>query len=491
MSKSEESEESEIYIKLKNFLSDPHKFKETLDSLSKDECHNALKHRYEDDNTLLHMAIIDDKKSCITVIVNKLLQYKLLDVIGLQNSEGNTVLHLEVIYEAGIADMLRCMLKDMLRKDEPKPRFLPDDSSDVVEYIRTVIGLPNSEGNTVLHLAVLETNKNAWGVFLKIVSKDKRYEVLMLKNNDGNSVLHLAVLGCVSVTGMSKAVYEVFSESVEDAVELRRVSRSVLRDAVMLENKKKNDSPLCFSVLHLAIFYEDLEFIEIILKNFSPDIWVQESSQNRNALHFAAANEVLITKILRTLSKSQILDAVIVKDQLGFTPLHWAAKAGKVACIEEILKHFTPEQCLKAVVTLNDLKRNMLHYAADKVECIKVILEKVGKNSEELLKAFMTQDLSGDGDTPLHLAAKAGNVACIEAIVEHLTPEQCLKVGGALNGKGNTVGHILAEHPSMACSKILDKLSKGLPPPVDDAKTFLTSQGCEKGITPGGHAVLL
>ncbi|QQR49178.1 ankyrin repeat domain-containing protein [bacterium] len=93
-----------------------------------------------------------------------------------------------------------------------------------------------------------------------------------------------------------------------------------------------------------------------------------------------------------------------IKDSDGFTPLHFAAARGHLACVTVLLNAHAN------VNTQSDTGETPLHFAAryNRLECVTLLLSH--SNINELA-------INENGLTPLHHAAAQGHINCVKALV--------------------------------------------------------------------------
>uniref|UniRef100_A0A8C1WYU2 Ankyrin repeat domain 28b n=1 Tax=Cyprinus carpio TaxID=7962 RepID=A0A8C1WYU2_CYPCA len=196
--------------------------------------------------------------------------------------------------------------------------------------------------------------------------------------------------------------------------------------------------------------------VEALLQHGS-SLLVQDS-RGRSPMHLAAACGHV--GVLRALLKTQ-KTVLVLKDNCGYTPLHWACYNGHDACVELLLEHdvfqkpegnsFSPLHCAvindnesaaemlietlgPAIVNATDSQtRTPLHAAAytDHVECLQLLL---GHNAQ-------VNAIDMLGKTALMMAAENGQTNAVEVLVSSAKADLTLQ-----DAHRNTALHL-------ACSK--------------------------------------
>uniref|UniRef100_A0A672L4G7 Ankyrin repeat domain 28 n=1 Tax=Sinocyclocheilus grahami TaxID=75366 RepID=A0A672L4G7_SINGR len=276
-----------------------------------------------------------------------------------------------------------------------------------------------------------------------LIHNTEQQTAINIRDGKGQTPLMLAVLG-----GHTDCVYILLSEGA--SVEARdKWGRTALhRGAVMGQEA-------C---------------VEALLQHGS-SLLVQDS-RGRSPMHLAAACGHV--GVLRALLKTQ-KTVLVLKDNCGYTPLHWACYNGHDACVELLLEHdvfqkpegnsFSPLHCAvindnesaaemlietlgPAIVNATDSQtRTPLHAAAytDHVECLQLLL---GHNAQ-------VNAIDMLGKTALMMAAGNGQTNAVEVLVSSAKADLTLQ-----DAHRNTALHL-------ACSKghetsallILEKLT--------------------------------
>uniref|UniRef100_A0A8C1B9J1 Ankyrin repeat domain 28b n=1 Tax=Cyprinus carpio carpio TaxID=630221 RepID=A0A8C1B9J1_CYPCA len=286
---------------------------------------------------------------------------------------------------------------------------------------------------------------------LRLLIHNTDQQTVSIRDGKGQTPLMLAVLG-----GHTDCVYLLLSEGA--SVEARdKWGRTALhRGAVMG---------------HEAC-------VEALLQHGS-SLLVQDS-RGRSPMHLAAACGHV--GVLRALLKTQ-KTVLVLKDNCGYTPLHWACYNGHDACVELLLEHdvfqkpegnsFSPLHCAvindnesaaemlietlgPAIVNATDSQtRTPLHAAAytDHVECLQLLL---GHNAQ-------VNAIDMLGKTALMMAAENGQTNAVEVLVSSAKADLTLQ-----DAHRNTALHL-------ACSKVPNTHTHTLIYIKDDSLCFSVS----------------
>uniref|UniRef100_A0A672NKZ6 Uncharacterized protein n=1 Tax=Sinocyclocheilus grahami TaxID=75366 RepID=A0A672NKZ6_SINGR len=215
-------------------------------------------------------------------------------------------------------------------------------------------------------------------------------------------------------------------------------------------------TPQGHTALSLAAVMGHQGCVEVLLQH-SSSLLVQDS-RGRSPMHLAAACGHV--GVLRALLKAQ-KTVLVLKDNCGYTPLHWACYNGHDACVELLLEYdvfhrpegnsFSPLHCAvindhesaaemlietlgPAIVNATDSQsRTPLHAAAytDHGECLQLLL---GHNAQ-------VNAIDMLGKTALMMAAENGQTNAVEVLLSGAKADMTLQ-----DAHRNTALHL-------ACSK--------------------------------------
>jgi ankyrin repeat protein len=278
--------------------------------------------------------------------------------------------------------------------------------------------MTNREGNTPLHVAVINGNKE---VAKFLISRDR--EVAYYKNKTGRSPLYLAVEN----RNMNGILDDLLNEEAsipterEDGDSLGMLPQGKSPVHAAVENRiigdhnvsshQKNDihtnqscKPIIFIFIqnNLFLFSGILQKIE----EAKPELLRLHDKEFGNPLHYASSTGY-VEGVQFLLQKYRA--GADETDQEGNYPIHLACKGGSVALLKEFLKVIPyPDEFI------NKKEQNILHVAAQNGHgsLIMYILELDQKIVETLLNA-----MDEDGNTPLHLATQHGQPTSVFLLV--------------------------------------------------------------------------
>ncbi len=192
-------------------------------------------------------------------------------------------------------------------------------------------------------------------------------------------------------------------------------------------NSKNNDGD---TPLHLAAYDGHEEAVSALLKKAKLNV---VNSNGFTPLHSAAASgtssPVVIRRLMETMVKHNSWNLMNALSTKGNTALHVAAHGDRAEFIPD-LSHLNPS-------VLNDAMDSAMHVAAKarNSEVLTALLNVFNKPSY----GFDIDLQNGEGETLLHICAKAGNAGMVEPLIA---------AGADLvkkNEQGNTILHELAE----------------------------------------------
>ncbi|KAG0484117.1 hypothetical protein HPP92_012201 [Vanilla planifolia] len=197
-----------------------------------------------------------------------------------------------------------------------------------------------------------------------------------------------------------------------------------------------------------AAQYGELKVVESILRR-DPGILRRTTPFNRlSILHIAAANGhvELLSMILERWNQPDVLN------RQKQSPLMLAAMRGKIACVEKLL------QAGANILMFDSANgRTCLHYAAyyGHLDCLKAIADAAHANpiAESWGFARFINVRDSKGATPLHLAAKQGQPACVRMLLDK-GALVCASMGD-YGYPGSTPLHLAARRGCLDCVREL------------------------------------
>ncbi|XP_017261877.1 transient receptor potential cation channel subfamily A member 1b [Kryptolebias marmoratus] len=259
----------------------------------------------------------------------------------------------------------------------PLHRATVFDHTELAEYLISLGADLNStdcKGNTPLLLA---TSCGAWKTVALLLSKGANVN---LKDKCGCNFLHLAIL---QPKGLKNLPEEVLQHSSVKAL------------------LNCEDSEGC-TPLHYACRLGIHDSVKNMLGLSGQLGLACKSKDKKSALHFAAQYGRINTchRLLETITDSRLLNE---GDERGLTPLHLASKGGHAKVVQLLLR--------KGALFHSDYKGwTCLHHAAS---------EGYTQTMDILLSANMKllDKTDEDGNTALHIAARAGHVAAVRLML--------------------------------------------------------------------------
>ncbi|XP_072524951.1 transient receptor potential cation channel subfamily A member 1a [Salminus brasiliensis] len=249
------------------------------------------------------------------------------------------------------------------------------DHYELAEYLISQgadIDFIDCKGHSPLLLA---TSCGAWRTVNLLLSHDAD---LTVKDKAGCNFLHLAIL---QPRGLKNLPTEVLQhESV----------RELLND-----EDSEGCTPLHYACrLGIPDSVKNMLGLEVSLD--------QKSKQKKSALHFAAEYGRINTchRLLETMTDTRLLNE---GDEKGLTPLHLASRCGHVKVVELLLR--------KGALFHSDYRGwSCLHHAAAEgyTQTMEILL---------ISNIKLLDKVDGDGNTALHLAARAGHVAAVHQLL--------------------------------------------------------------------------
>ncbi|XP_060762606.1 transient receptor potential cation channel subfamily A member 1a [Neoarius graeffei] len=249
------------------------------------------------------------------------------------------------------------------------------DHYELVEYLISQgadIDFADCKGHSPLLLA---TSCGAWRTVKLLLSHGAD---LTVKDKTGCNFLHLAILQPRGLKNLPGDVLQ--HESV----------RELLND-----EDSEGCTPLHYACrLGIPDSVKNMLGLEVSLN--------QKSKQKKSALHFAAEYGRINTchRLLETMTDTRLLNE---GDEKGMTPLHLASRGGHVKVVELLLR--------KGALFHSDYKGwSCLHHSA---------AEGYTQTMDSLLisNIKLLDKADADGNTALHLAARAGHVAAVRLLL--------------------------------------------------------------------------
>lgn len=173
---------------------------------------------------------------------------------------------------------------------------------------------------------------------------------------------------------------------------------------VTAKNVDQAIAPFNMSALHVAAANGEVDAVNVLLKG-QVEITFKDDLQ-RTPLHLAAyTDHADVVKLLKSKEEGHVRIDVNATAKFGITPLHLAIVRDAISVAEILLA----EQSVDRMAQTEDLL-NILHMAADKGHHNIVSLLARSLSENELVKLMSASMVDRIQRTPLHYAARAGQV---------------------------------------------------------------------------------
>ncbi|KAG2633358.1 hypothetical protein PVAP13_2NG272203 [Panicum virgatum] len=291
-----------------------------------------------------------------------------------------------------------------------------DEGNEDVTMDIVLLSLSNADGDTPLFLTMKVGRLEGFKRLIIYVASatnvpKKSKELLIMQNKKRNTLLHEAVMHCR---------YDIAIELLEGAKKLT-LTRETIKTQVRIdieddEEGVKLDHVLLLlwnidkhTPLHLAVEAKDFEMANMLLK----------------------CDQVMKQEVIsRKYAKVQ-------KNMYVYKKLREAAENGDIVCLIEIMAS-NPD----AVFSVTAGNNTVLHIAAAHGHDRFVQDTLLFMNLD--VELIVSQNV--DGDTPLHLAVKTGQVELVQHLLRYVTwasgvPANLQEPLIMLNNKGNTLLH--------------------------------------------------
>lgn len=385
--------------------------------------------------------------------------------VDIENSKGNTCLHVACLN--GHDEIVQLLLDagaqvDKTNKYKCSPLHYAAISlhgTRCLELLMEKRANPNmqdEQGRTPLHLTAMLGRYSRLDTLLKYHSR------VDIVDNSGNSALHLAARHGqeMLVSALLQAGADPFLKGANSRLPIHMAAlHSNVNSCRKLLGANSSISPLDIvsmqddqlrSCLHHAACSGSIDCIEIFLQYLDkPDLLVEVDCEGRMPLHYAmgaAIGECAKRMLTVTLQQEGSHHYVNVKDKEGRTPLHHASATDENGtCVELLLER-------GANVCINDnLGVSPLHYAAAQGH------DAVAK----LLIDFDTSILksthqAGESEvaTPLHYAAYYGHVNVVNALAAEMVEFDDVSLDVA-DWRGRSPLELAAMQSNTKCGRML------------------------------------
>ena len=418
-------------------------------------CPEATKVTNLEGNNSLHLALLQD---IISVKIVRILTSACPGAVKERNNKGDTPVHLALKKASRVVEKDSGNLLQLKRR---RQNAFNEIISLMVMACPKSVKVVNSEGNTPLHLSVIDRMADTVVMHMVTVCPD----AVILRNMEKNTPLHEAMRRNAS----EKIIFHMVNKCPEAVTKLNeRLSTPLhwltcdtsLRTVSLLVSEFPE-------MVNTADYYNMTPVQRAICGNASsdvvsamvsayPDTVLKTDKENNTILHWALMNEAC-PEVISLLVKSKP-EAVSCTNNDGNTPLH-SALVGRISSIEII--RIMVLKCPTAVTRINKDGDTPLHVAIRKssshdivalmvMACPASLSQKNNKANTPLHFAFnedspdnnialmleyypeAMKEANLEGDTPLHVALRGNASDEIITLAIGACPE-AVKIGWSCN----------------------------------------------------------
>ena len=166
--------------------------------------------------------------------------------------------------------------------------------------------------------------------------------------------------------------------------------------------------------LHLACRHENLAMVDILLKREIKDIY-ETSNEGTTPIHeaFQNNNTMLAEKLLRSIPKEEVFEALDKRTNEGLSPIHVVCFEGNSDVLKCVFQIVEDESVFVELINAKDKTENVPLHLACKAGKIGIIVDLIANKSDIVAKNVY-------GHTPLHVAARYGHTEIVEILIEQM-----------------------------------------------------------------------
>ncbi|KAM0830608.1 hypothetical protein ACQ4PT_066102 [Festuca glaucescens] len=344
--------------------------------------------------TALHQAVLDDSISTLKVLLNDFVE-----LVELTDSSGNNALHYAAWHN-------RVPMVSMLLKENSSLAFKKNiehrtplhmvakygsvqAATELLKQCPDTIKVVDLDGRNAFHIAIIN---NKFSVFELLLKSELPEEILNKQDNDGNTPLHHAAM----LHQSRSILWLLLDDPRINSYVINKEGHTAWAYQILLE--------LMVGDLSNAIEKGDMLSLVNCLSYYPEMVYSVTPIRGNTVLHLAASkgDDWVVHHVL--LYTNRNVGFIINGNIDGDTPLHLAVRAGHL----EVLHHL-----ICYVAWAREIEPNLK---------LKEPLMIQSKEGNTLLHEAVIHDRNGDWDTPLHLAAKAGNSVFVDKLI------RCAKV---------------------------------------------------------------
>ena len=408
--------------------------------------------------TPLHVACTMTNVKLITLLLSE-------DPCNLnaQDESGNTGLHIAV------AQVVKY------------PKISAKKVQHLTEDKRCDINIKNHEGNTALHVAV---SKVAFEIVKMLVSHAECNP--NIQNNDGNTALHLCMIDMLSLAHermSQKSLNSLRSSkldtlSIQDSIEsdtsslyesyeeirflgITERSRSFSEFPTQFHRSGSTRSLQPFSIARTPSDKRLVMITMAILRHKNVTLNVQNICGN-TILHEAVKGHTRMTIFKKLVSLNMETLSIKNFEEPPLSPLHMSINYNRLSFAEAMV---ISRKCSDEDIVMATAGKLLLHRLIPSRKKKKLAMALIE------FQGYKINEINGDGETPLHIACRTGDIAYLKALARN--PRCDLN---AQNGIGETALHIAVCSQSESVQNVL---------------CLLESDGCDLNIANAdGHTPL-
>lgn len=434
---------------------------------------NGINLTHNQFQTVLHVVIAYENENIFKIILEKLYENpdEMKKLFKLENVNGHTFLLSAVIRNNikivktifDVCDKLKLPKSELIGKSNEGWKIIHHGiktNNEILlcllvqfksdpELLKSLIEKNNDFGETPLLIATKDSNEDAVKIIVKICKEFNILErELKKENNSGWHVLnHVVYNNNSNILEYMLVQFERYPKILESFLQ-----------------KKDHDGD---TTLLIAGRYADLNNMKIIIRKYSEfKILEKELAHNNkdglNVVHCALLNEnchVLKYLLEKCADTPNLLKSLLQqKEKHNYSPLFYAAISKNQNHIQIIFEIYDEFEISKTELLNEHKGQNIIHVAANKhVDILKYILIQFQKYPNTLKLHLQKTDF--DGNTPLLIAVKQGNIENTKVVLEkcrenEILEDELVKKNG---DKWNIMHFSVCNDDSSVLSYVLDQ----------------------------------
>ncbi len=425
--------------------------------------------------THLSCAVINNSDpEVFQALIDKVDQPVLDRELVKSNYGGRTLLHLGMLTYYTNAAGKKLTLQSQFLAEKTKILF----AAASPDAINEVLGIPDAEGNTLLHLANEHPDKTLFPALYKIARPDT-IKALAITNTSEKPVLYLLAIRAECRATFEACVQsarpEVISKTLAYAMKtqnkaifhdlMTRVAPDVINQALLL--RVDNDRN---TLLHLAVYLKSYDSFQKLFKIATSEtmsqLIIMSNARQATLLHldFEYEHRLFSEMLLeekRDLDPRVVNQALAIKNSAGRTPLYMAKTRFLVAFLpivsSEIINNELGMDDLYSLEFLlcesNSLAKEIFEQRIQREATPEATSKALIQLIKNRRKPFFSKLISlippeiinqalvianSSGDTPVHLAVAASDNMYLDSFMSRATSNVIGKALGMRNSEGYT-----------------------------------------------------